>query len=1033
MNRRQYFFSFIFAAALFLTSAPTHAATNAWSGATDNNWTTAGNWYGTYAAGNTNWFTNITAIINFDSDTSTAGILLSGADPVTVTITNNQRTMTLSGGYGVNVQTGTLNLNVGTVTLGASQPWTVASGAALNVGARINTNAKQLTASIDGAGTFSGIISGTGSLTKSGAGILVLSGANTYTTRTTVNNGTLQLGANNALPFDSNLQPVSVIADAGVTATLNFNNYTNHIGALTLGGASTTSKAQVMTGTGTYTMRGNMTYDAANNPLGATISGNLDLYGQIRTFTVGDSSTAAEDLIVSAKIVHAGGSIVKAGAGVLTFSGANTYGGTTTVNAGTLQSGANNVLPDGSAITVSGNVAGVTATLNLNGYNDTIGSLTLGGATTTSGAAVMTGAGSLTISGSITYNSANNPLGATISGKLNFGSETRGFAIGDSSNAAADLTISANIVQTNGSITKTGDGQLTLSGTLTTTAGNGFNLINNGNGQLLISGVINGAGAVSNSGNGQLEISGGGAINGTLANTGTGQFLISGAISAQGTLASTGSGQLLVTGNITKTSGLTLKSDSGSLVVSGNISSQTGNSFFLAGTANGTISGSIGNQLAITKNGPGTWYLTGNNNTHVNAVNITAGVLNIQNAGALGSGNHATITSGAALQVQGGFISSSTGTLNLNGSGISSDGALRNISGNNTLARAIALKSASRINSDAGTLTIDVASGNAITGAFDLTIGGTGNVVVADPIATSTGQLIKDGTGVLKLSTVNTYTGGTKISGGVLNIANDNNLGGTSGTLTFDNGTLQFGASGITISASRPVTITSSGGYVDMLNSGTIDRGIGGSGGLTKTGVGRLTLTGANTYNGNTTVSGGELIVNGSLAASGAVNVNGGATLGGSGTVGAVTVASGGTLSPGNSAGVFNVGALTLQSGAKFHVQIDSVSSYDQVIANGAVDITGSTLVLDQLGYSPVANGTSFTILTNLTANSITGQFSNGNTITVNDLVDNPVTFTINYNADSVVLTAGVIPEPSTWALVALALVPLFFRRQRRL
>jgi hypothetical protein len=45
--------------------------------------------------------------------------------------------------------------------------------------------------------------------------------------------------------------------------------------------------------------------------------------------------------------------------------------------------------------------------------------------------------------------------------------------------------------------------------------------------------------------------------------------------------------------------------------------------------------------------------------------------------------------------------------------------------------------------------------------------------------------------------------------------------------------------------------------------------------------------------------------------------------------------------------------------------------------------------------------------------------------------LDNQVTFTINYNADSIVLS--VIPEPSTWALVALALMPLFFRRQRKL
>ncbi len=97
--------------------------------------------------------------------------------------------------------------------------------------------------------------------------------------------------------------------------------------------------------------------------------------------------------------------------------------------------------------------------------------------------------------------------------------------------------------------------------------------------------------------------------------------------------------------------------------------------------------------------------------------------------------------------------------LTLNGSGISNGGALRNISGNNSYAGLITQASASRINSDSGTLTLDVASGNAITGTYNLTFGGAGNITVADPIATSTGTLTKDGAGTLTLSATNTYTG----------------------------------------------------------------------------------------------------------------------------------------------------------------------------------------------------------------------------------------------------------------------------------
>ena len=54
---------------------------------------------------------------------------------------------------------------------------------------------------------------------------------------------------------------------------------------------------------------------------------------------------------------------------------------------------------------------------------------------------------------------------------------------------------------------------------------------------------------------------------------------------------------------------------------------------------------------------------------------------------------------------------------------------------------AVSLGGATRINSDAGLLTLDVASGNAITGTHDLTFGGAGNITVADVIATSTGNL----------------------------------------------------------------------------------------------------------------------------------------------------------------------------------------------------------------------------------------------------------------------------------------------------
>ncbi|NCX36599.1 MAG: hypothetical protein EBX19_08375 [Actinobacteria bacterium] len=155
----------------------------------------------------------------------------------------------------------------------------------------------------------------------------------------------------------------------------------------------------------------------------------------------------------------------------------------------------------------------------------------------------------------------------------------------------------------------------------------------------------------------------------------------------------------------------------------------------------------------------GTVVLSGSN-TYKGATNVVQGVLRVTNSSALGgTTNGTTVSDGAALELSGG-ITVGAEALTLNGTGISSNGALRNFLGTNTYQGAITQTLASRINADSGTtLTLDVASGNAITGTYNLTLGGAGNITVADPIATSTGTLTKDGAGTLTLSGTNTYTG----------------------------------------------------------------------------------------------------------------------------------------------------------------------------------------------------------------------------------------------------------------------------------
>ena len=87
---------------------------------------------------------------------------------------------------------------------------------------------------------------------------------------------------------------------------------------------------------------------------------------------------------------------------------------------------------------------------------------------------------------------------------------------------------------------------------------------------------------------------------------------------------------------------------------------------------------------------------------------------------------------------------------------------------------------------------MDVASGNAITGTYNLTIDSVGTSLVADPIATSTGTLTKTGAGTLTLSGVNTYSGSTTINAGTISIDDDSRLGTAPGSATAGHLTIKW-------------------------------------------------------------------------------------------------------------------------------------------------------------------------------------------------------------------------------------------------
>lgn len=144
------------------------------------------------------------------------------------------------------------------------------------------------------------------------------------------------------------------------TATVDSINFGETVNGLAAG---------TITVTGTVDA-GDMTFAVASGQI--TLSGGTINLAPITTITVNNANN-----VITSALTGAATSLTKAGIGTLTLSGANTYTGATLVNAGVLQAGVvTQAFGVGSAVTLA-DVA--SATLDLNNFNQTIGSLAGGG------------------------------------------------------------------------------------------------------------------------------------------------------------------------------------------------------------------------------------------------------------------------------------------------------------------------------------------------------------------------------------------------------------------------------------------------------------------------------------------------------------------------------------------------------------------------------------------------------------------------------------------------------------------------------
>ncbi|RMR03623.1 Outer membrane autotransporter barrel [Pseudomonas savastanoi pv. glycinea] len=255
--------------------------------------------------------------------------------------------------------TNSLTLQSGSVINGAIQlqgssaaTITAENDSTLGGDIQLNTNALTLDGSSDL--TLSGTVSGTtGSLTKNGSGTLTLSGSNTYEGGTTLNAGALIVGSDTAL------------------AT----------GALIAAGGTTLDSSQDVTLSNAISLGGDLTIAGSN------------------------------DLTLSGTVSGTTGSLTKDGSGTLTVSGSNTYGGGTTLNAGTLIVASDAALGTGALIAEDGttldsstdvtldNATTLNGNLAIAGSND----LTLKGDVDGAGGLVKNGIGDLILSGNNVY------------------------------------------------------------------------------------------------------------------------------------------------------------------------------------------------------------------------------------------------------------------------------------------------------------------------------------------------------------------------------------------------------------------------------------------------------------------------------------------------------------------------------------------------------------------------------------------------------------------------------------------------------